>query len=221
GTLIFKGLPAEIGGRKFDWTTETYRENKPAWEAQWRIVFELVRRWMRGESFAKIAVGVLAPESLETQEGTPLQFEMPLPQLSRSSRGPLHKAIKSIRDLSYPLRHVSSGLVILITKLLKDNHLIEEDSDLPLSFGMLSQAIHWGVDRMDKAFWYYYLLPVRCVAHSMAAISPVGYENDNQVELEIRNRAEAIRKTGVMDLSERQVSEEISKVLHSALTLFR
>ena len=72
----------------------------------------------------------------------------------RSDKSPLHKVIKNIKDISYPLRHVSGGFVLLITKMMLEKKLIQAEEDVPLSVGMLPQAIHWGVDKLDKAFWY-------------------------------------------------------------------
>ena len=101
-----------------------------------------------------------------------------------------------------------------------EKKLIQAEEDVPLSVGMLPQAIHWGVDKLDKAFWYYNLLPVRCVAHTCAGIFPIQYENDAQIKMEVTQEANKIRENPtsmLINVGNSNAQREIVSAIHVLL----
>ena len=216
-----EGLPTRLRGHDLSWRMDGF-DNPEIWGQQWNEVFRLLERWLRGDTYAQIAADFGL--ELDNQSGVLLHLfssaDVPVfPTLPRSSRSPLHTAIKSINKLGYPLRHKASGLVLLITKLMQDAQLIEEESDLPLSLGMLSQAIHWGVNTLDKAFWYYSLLPIRRVAHCLAETFPLTYTSDMRLKDEVRAAAVRIRRTPSIISSASVESQEAKQTLMAAAVL--
>ncbi len=192
GITELQGLPKSLRGQEMNWSVNA---NDPVfapetWQSQWDEVFGLLNSWLIGDSFKLIAATFFG---LELPEPLPLlPDDLHQPAFPRSDRRPLHQAIKSVKGISYPLRHISGGLVQLLTKMMLEANLIESEEAIPLSIGMLPQAIHWGVDRLDKAFWYYNLLPVRCVAHACAEAFPTEYEDDAQIKVAVIEQAAAI-----------------------------
>ncbi len=215
GGNIYSALPKRIGNRDFDWTAY---DDPEKWALQWNTVFKLLEHWMTGKTYAHIGLDFLPGGHNDLSAGLFPTEDLPIQRLSRKANGPLHKAIKTVRDISYPLRHFAGGMVILVSKLLIDNSYIQQDTDLPLSFGMLSQALDWGVDRLDKAFWYYYLFPSRSLAHVLSDLVPIAYSDDEQMEGEIKTRAASIRKSKsidvpIADAAHRGVIEAVLKLI--------
>ncbi len=213
-------LPKKLRGQDFNWSTNNNKNpsfDSMAWKKQWDGVFDLLNAWVSGHSFTKIATTFFELEPPAKQSlFSDIDF---LTEFPRSAQQPLHKAIKNIKSISYPLRHVSGGFVLLITKMLIEKNLIETEEDIPLSVGMLPQAIHWGVDRLDKAFWYYNLLPVRSVAHTCAEVFPVQYEDDAQIKREVFKEVRKVRANLTPALISSKVSTSQKEILSAINTL--
>ncbi len=213
-------LPKNLRGREFDWSIDSNNSafNPAAWKGQWDTVFDLLKAWVNGDSFKRIAAEFF---ELELPRQSSFHLTEFLTEFSRSDRSPLHKAIKNIKNISYPLRHVSGGFVLLITKMMFEKNLIQAEEDVPLSVGMLPQAIHWGIDRLDKAFWYYNLLPVRCVAHACAEMFPIRYETDAQIKAAIIQEASKIRANPTSLLMNRDVSNGQKEIISAINVLLK
>lgn len=216
GVTQLLGLPRQLRGQNFDWSINVDEPgfSPEQWRYQWDEVFELLNAWLRGDSFKQIAATFFGLD-------VPLSLFPDMLIFPRSDRSPLHQAIKNIKSISYPLRHVSSSFVLLLTKMMLEQKLIRTEQEIPLSIGMLPQAIHWGVDKLDKAFWYYNLLPVRCVAHACADAFSTTYEDDAQTKASVVERARAIRKTPDILLSYTGNSPTIESILSATAVLLR
>lgn len=221
GITQLQGLPKSLRGQEMDWSVNA---NDPdfapeTWQRQWDEVFELLSSWLRGDSFKQIAATFF---DLNLPEPLPM-FPSDLNQtvFPRSDKSPLHQAIKSIKGISYPLRHISGGLVQLFAKMMLEAKLIEDEEGVPLSVGMLPQAIHWGVDRLDKAFWYYNLLPVRCVAHTCAEVFSTEGEDDAQMKAAIIEQAATIRANPDILLAYSGDSKTVGQILSGTAVLLK
>ncbi len=216
GITQLQKLPKKLHGQVFDWSINVGDQDfsPELWKHQWDEVFLLLYAWLRGDSFKQIATTFFGLN----QSDTPSLF----PNLSifpRSDRSPLHYAIKSIKDISYPLQHISGGFVQLLTKMMQEANLIKGEEAVPLCIGMLPQAIHWGVDQLDKAFWYYNLLPARCVAHACAEAFPTEYENDMQIKAAVIEQAAKLRANSDILLAYPGESKAGKEVLAATATL--
>ena len=211
-------LPGKLKGQVLDWSIDSNNPNfdLEKWKKQWDEVFELLNAWLAGDSFKQVAINFF---NLPVSGQQRLFTDLPEPALPRSDRSPLHHAINSIKNISYPLRHICGGFVQLLTKMMLEAKLIEGEEGVPLSLGMLPQAIHWGVDRLDKAFWYYNLLPSRCVAHACAEAFPVEYESDTQIKVAILEHASAIRVDPRILLAYSGDDRSIRDILSATVTL--
>lgn len=219
GHLQLAKLPKKLGGQDLNWSI-TLDSNSPEWEMQWEKVFQFLYSWTSGTSFTKIAVEFFG---LIPEKGPSLFASnfLGMEEFKRSDTSPLHIAIKNVKELSYPFRHISSGFVLLLTKMLQEKKLIEKEEEMPLSVGMLSQAINWGIDSLDKAFWYYSLLPVRCVAHACALAFPIQYENDTQIKSMVNSQAKIIRSSPTSLLFGVKVPNDVEQTLLATVILLQ
>ena len=86
---------------------------------------------------------------------------------------------------------------------------------------MLRQAIYCGVDRLDKACWYYNLPTVRCVAHACAEVFPTDYEDDAQIKAAVIEQAATIRTNPDILLAYSGTSGTLREVLSGTAVLLK
>lgn len=234
---ILDNLPTRIKGKDMQWDVSPFRNSSDwrslladdanCWGKQWVDVFDFLRDWMQGRSYLGLAETWFSTQDADEESSTDANLSNRLtpshrPKVinkeSRADTNPIQKAITNINDLRYSLRRLCGAFVLLITKLLTDEGLITSETDVPLAVGMLPQAIHWGVDRIDKAFWHYHLFPTRTAAHSLSVAFPIEYENDLQVEIDIRMRVLDIRKD-LSILTAVTTNEDVKKILNAVITL--